>query len=90
MKLKKKVQVKNDLGLHIRPAAAITKLLQGFKSKVFFTYNNETVNARSIMAILTLVAKKNADITVTVEGEDAKLLMEQLEAAFNSCFGEKG
>ena len=89
VKIKKKVKVKNDLGLHIRPAAAISKLLQHFKSEVSFTYKNETVNARSIMAVLTLMAKKNADITISVEGDDAKALMGRLVDAFESCFGEK-
>lgn len=89
MKIVRKVKVKNSLGLHTRPAAAIVKLLQPRKSSVFFTYKEETINARSIMSILMLAAKKNAQITVTIEGEDAALTMEQLSAAFEKEFGEK-
>ena len=89
MKIVRKVKVKNSLGLHTRPAAAIVKLLQPRKSSVFFTYKNETINARSIMSILMLAAKKNAKITVTVEGEDAETTIEHLFAAFEMEFGEK-
>ena len=89
MKLMRKVKVKNSLGLHTRPAAAIVKLLQPRKSSVIFTYRNETINARSIMSILMLAAKKNTQIDVTIEGEDAETTMELLVQAFENEFGEK-
>lgn len=88
LKIVKSVKVKNALGLHIRPAAAIVKLLQGSKSEVFFTYKNETINAKSIMSILTLAAKKNSKIIISVSGEDASSTMNQLVDAFERCFGD--
>lgn len=89
MKLIRKIKVKNALGLHTRPAAAIVKLLQLQKAAVSFTYRDETINARSIMSILMLAAKKNAQITITVEGVDAELTMQRLINAFDQEFGEK-
>lgn len=89
MKLTRKIKVKNSLGLHTRPAASIVKLLQPRKSSVFFTHKNETINARSIMSILMLAAKKNSVIEITVEGEDAELTMQHLLSAFDLEFGEK-
>ena len=89
MILVRKVKVKNPLGLHTRPAATIVKLLQPLKSSVSFTYKEETINARSIMSILMLAAKKNAQITITIEGVDAELAMRRLVAAFEEEFGEK-
>jgi phosphocarrier protein len=89
MKLTCKVKVKNALGLHTRPAAAIVKLLQPRKSSVHFIYKNEKINARSIMSILILAAKKNTQLEIVVEGEDAELTMSQLVSAFDQEFGEK-
>ena len=89
MKLVRKIKVKNALGLHTRPAAAIVKLLQPQKASVSFTYKEETINARSIMSILMLAAKKNTQITVTVEGEDAEITMHRLLTAFEQEFGER-
>ena len=89
MKLVRKVKVKNSLGLHTRPAAAIVKLLQPRKSTVLFTYKEDTINARSIMSILMLAAKKNSQITITIEGEDAEPTMDHLCKAFDEEFGEK-
>jgi len=87
-KIIKKVRVKNDLGLHTRPATVIVKLLQGCKSNVLFTYKKETINAKSILSILMLAAQKNAMITITVDGEDASETMNRLIEAFDAQFGE--
>lgn len=89
MKLVRKLKVKNSLGLHTRPAAAIVKILQPKKSSVSFRTKNETINARSIMSILMLAARKNSVIEITVEGEDAEVTMQQLLHAFETEFGEK-
>jgi phosphocarrier protein HPr len=88
-KLERTVKVKNSLGLHARPATAIAKLLQGYKSQVTFSHRNESVNARSIMGILMLAVKKNTQLLITVEGEDAEEAMEKLVSAFEDQFGEK-
>lgn len=76
------------MGLHTRPATAIVKLLQNCKSKVEFTYKRETVNAKSILSILMLAVKKNSNITITCDGEDARDTMNLLVNAFDSEFGE--
>jgi len=83
-----KVKVKNDMGLHTRPATYIVKLLQFAKSDVYFTYKKETVNAKSILSLLMLAAHKNARITITVEGDDAEETMNKLLLAFETKFGE--
>lgn len=88
MKLVQKVQVKNRLGLHTRPATMIVKLLQHAKSSVEFTCRRETVNAKSILSILMLAAKRNSRITITVDGTDAEEIMGQLVDAFETQFGE--
>lgn len=88
-KIVTKVRVKNDLGLHTRPATVIVQSLRNSKSQVFFTYKKETVNAKSILSILMLAVQKNASLTITVEGVDAKATMDNLVAIFESQFGEK-
>lgn len=87
-KIVRKVRVKNDLGLHTRPATVIVKVLQNSKSNVSFTYRKETVNAKSILSILMLAVQKNAQLTITVDGDDAEETMERLLAVFEDHFGE--
>jgi phosphocarrier protein HPr len=88
VKLVRKIRVKNVLGLHTRPATIIVKLLQNCKSDVSFSYKRETINAKSILSILMLAAKKNSQITVTIDGSDADSIMHRLVSAFESNFGE--
>lgn len=80
------VKVKNKLGLHVRPASAIVKLLQGKKSRVFFTYKEATINARSIMSLLVLAAGRNAKISIEVDGEDEEDTLKELLSAFEDEF----
>lgn len=82
------VQVKNKLGIHTRPATTIVKLLQNCKSEVLFTYKQETINAKSILSILMLAARKNSKITITVDGEDSTEILAKLVKAFEERFGE--
>ncbi len=86
--VQRQVKVRNTLGLHARPATVIAKLLQQCKSQVMFTYKKDTINARSIMSILMLAVRKNSQITIRVEGEDAEETMAQLVGAFENQFGE--
>lgn len=88
MKASCKVKVKNPQGLHARPASVIVRLLQESRSEVHFTCRKATVNARSIMSLLTLAASKNSQILIEVEGEDAESTLQRLVQAFEEKFGE--
>lgn len=87
-KLVRQVRVNNHFGLHARPAAVIVKMLQGYKNDITFTYKGKTINAKSILNILTLAAKKHALITITIIGENSKQIMDRLVVAFKDKFGE--
>ncbi len=88
MKISRKVRVKNAAGLHTRPASVIVRILQRSASSVYFTCRKETVNAKSIMSLLTLAASKNSLITIEAEGEDAEKIVGDLVEAFEQQFGE--
>lgn len=88
VKLTHKVQVKNAMGIHTRPATTIVKLLQNCRSEVHFVHKQDTINAKSILSILMLAARKNSKITIIVEGEDATDIMQKLVEAFENKFGE--
>jgi len=86
----RKLRVTNQQGLHARPAVSIVRLLQGSKSSVTFTYRRQTVDAHSVLGLLMLAAPRNALITVSVDGPDARDTLGRLEEAFNQRFGEQG
>jgi len=63
-------------------------MLQNCKCDVSFIHKQETVNAKSILSILMLAAKKNSKITIVVDGEDADQTLNKLVEAFDNQFGE--
>ena len=63
--------IMNEKGLHTRPATELVKCTSSFKSQISLSYQNLTVNAKSLLGILMLAAAKGAKIQVEAEGEDA-------------------
>lgn len=70
--VKGKFVIINDRGLHTRPSTELVKCASSFKSQVFLIYQNQAVNAKSLLGILMLAATKGARITIEAKGEDAE------------------
>lgn len=86
--LSKEVVIVNELGLHARSAAKIAAIAGNALKQVWITKEDETVDARSIIDMLTLACSKGMRITITVNsGEDAAILGE-IAALVESGFGE--
>ena len=68
--VEKQVVVRNRAGIHARPAALIVQTAAKFSSQVEFCTEHETINAKSIMGIITLGAGYNTAIDIRVDGPD--------------------
>lgn len=62
----------NDKGLHTRPSTELVKCATSFKAQVNLIYQNTTVNAKSLLGILTLAASRGSRIDIEAQGEDAE------------------
>ena len=82
--VKKELVVKNKQGLHARPAALFVQVANKFDSHIIVKRDDEEVDGKSIMGILTLGAEKDSVIIVEAEGEDAALAIVELEKIINS------
>ncbi len=78
-KLEKELMIKNEQGLHARPAAMFVQIVTKYNSNVTILKGEEKVNGASIMGILTLGAQKDSKLKVEVEGDDAQALLDELE-----------
>jgi len=87
-RLEKTFTIVNTLGLHARPAAQLVQASNKFKSEVHIAKDGTTVNAKSIMGVLTLAAGKGSQLTVTCEGPDAEAALAQLGKMIEGGFGE--
>ena len=84
------VEVRNKLGLHARSAGMIMKTASGYDDlcEGYIQYNGKTVNANSIIGVMTLGAPKGTKLKITTKGRGAKNLMHELTHLFESGFGE--
>lgn len=76
--VKGKFVVGNDRGLHTRPSTELVKCANSFRSQVFLVYQKQSVNAKSLLGILTLAASKGAKIAIEAEGEDAEQAVQSI------------
>lgn len=80
--------VENEVGLHARPATLFVKEAQKHQAEITVSYGESTVNAKSLLALLTLGAVKGAAITVAANGADEQAALDALAALVNANFGE--
>jgi len=79
--------VTNDKGLHTRPSTELVKCATSFKAQINLIYGESVVNAKSILAILTLAASRGARIEIEAMGEDAEdAVAELIELARNKFY----
>lgn len=67
-----KIIVKNELGIHLRPASLISKSAIEYHSKISLKAGYATVNAKSVLGILGACVKQNDEIEIICEGKDEK------------------
>lgn len=80
--------ITNKLGLHARAAAKLVQLMSRFESECYITKDDNTVNGKSIMGVLTLAAAMGTEIHVRVEGPDEEAAMQAVEELIQNKFDE--
>ncbi|MCR5081387.1 MAG: HPr family phosphocarrier protein [Treponema sp.] len=87
--VEKLVTVRNRAGIHARPAALIAQTANKYSSEIILERESATVNAKSIMGVITMAAGYNTVITLKVEGADETEAAEAIYNLFESKFEEE-
>lgn len=88
--IEKNIVVKNRAGIHARPAASIVKTANKFSSEIKIKNdNNDEINAKSIMGIITLAATYNTPLVIVAEGADEEAAIAALVNLFENKFEEE-
>lgn len=75
--LTKQIQIAAPNGLHARPVGELVKLVKTFpETKVTLSTPARTVNAASMLSILSLGLKCGTEVTVGAEGGDEAAALE--------------
>lgn len=72
--------ITDPLGLHARPAGMLVKACAGYASTVTVTAPTGKADAKRLMAVMRLAAKKGMELTVSVEGADEEKAAAELKA----------
>lgn len=76
--VEKTVVVKNETGLHARPAASLVQFVKNFDGTVELIKGGKTANAKSIFNVMALGISKGAEITVRIDGENEQENLDKL------------
>jgi phosphocarrier protein len=80
------VKIVNREGLHTRPAAMLVKITSKYKADVVLARDGFSVNAKSIIGVMTLAAEHNSELTVRLDGEDEREALIEILAFFEGGF----
>ena len=92
--LKKELVIKDEVGLHARPAGLFVKLAQEFDGsvKIFFERTNPKTgqveqlekDGKSMIWVLSLGIERDNPFTLVLDGEDEEIYISKFEELLNS------
>lgn len=72
--------VKDQLGIHARPAGLLVKEIKKYQSSVTIERDGQKIDGRRLIALMGMAVKCGQTITVTVDGPDEEAAAAGLEA----------
>ncbi|MDL2224741.1 HPr family phosphocarrier protein [Eubacteriales bacterium OttesenSCG-928-M02] len=68
--VEKSFVIKNETGLHARPASLFVQKAAKYKSVIKVQKDGKEANAKSIISVLSLGASKGSEILISADGAD--------------------
>jgi phosphocarrier protein HPr len=88
IKVVKKMEIKNKLGVHARAAALLVQTVNRFSAQITLSKDGQTADGRSIMGVLMLAATQGSTIEVEAAGDDAEQAVKAIEKLVDKRFNE--
>ena len=85
----KEVMVKNQVGLHARPATFFIQKANEFKSSIWIEKEERRVNAKSLLGILSLGIVGGTTIKVIADGSDEQAAVDALVDLVDCGFSDE-
>ena len=82
------VFVVNKQGFHVRPAHLFMQTATGFQAEVKIIKDNQAINGKSMMDLLTLGTQNGTKLTLQAIGIDAQAAVDALAQLVENGFGE--
>jgi phosphoenolpyruvate---glycerone phosphotransferase subunit DhaM len=85
---RREIPLRNEVGLHARPAALLARAVSGLDAEVTVRYGETTVDAHSVLALMELGAKGGDSVLLTARGPQASQAIENVVALAERRFDE--
>ena len=66
----REITVKNEVGLHARPATYFIQKANEFKSSIWVEVEDRKINAKSLLGVLSMGITKGTRVSIIAEGPD--------------------
>lgn len=86
--IKTNTTIVNQLGLHARASAKLTKMAGSFPCDIWISRGDRRVNAKSIMGVMMLAAGIGSEVLLETAGEREQEALDALLALMADKFGE--
>lgn len=77
--LKKEITIQLPSDLEVRPVALLVQMASQYQSEIHLVSEGKTVNAKSIMGMMTLGLTAGEKITLTANGADEAEAVQNIE-----------
>ena len=77
-------QVKDQMGIHARPAGMLINEAKKYKSVITIDTGAKKAELTRLMAVMALGVKCGQTVTVTVEGEDEEKALSEIKSFFEA------
>jgi len=86
----REVRIRNEKGLHARPAALIANHASRFESEIHLTVDSREANAKSVLAVMSLAAVVGSLLRIRADGNDQEeavaTLAQLVEEGFKDAY----
>lgn len=72
--------IKDEIGIHARPAGVLSKLAKSFESRIILTKGNNSVDATKLIALMGMGIKCGDAVSISAEGTDEIEAIEKLKS----------
>ena len=86
--ISREVTIKNNVGLHARPATFFIQRANSFKCSIWVEKDDRKVNAKSLLGVLSLGIAKGMPVLISADGADENEALDSLCELVNSGFEE--
>ncbi len=77
--MKKEILIQSTAGLHAQLAAKLVHVASNFQADVKLEYADQTVDAKSVLGLMSLAVPSGENVTLIADGDDAENVILEIE-----------